>query len=69
MPLSDYPILGAEICQDQETFLAPYADKQTCNYSSGCSNHHPSLSIHVWQIRLILRARETTQIFIKGGSL
>ena len=25
-------------------FLAPSADKQTCNYDTECSNHHPSLS-------------------------
>ena len=30
--------------QGQETFLAPSADKQTCNYDTECSNHHPSLS-------------------------
>ena len=30
--------------QDQETFLAPSADKQTRNYDTQCSNHHPSLS-------------------------
>ena len=30
--------------QDQETFLAPPADKQTRNYGTECSNHHPSLS-------------------------
>ena len=30
--------------QGQETFLAPSADKQTCNYVTECSNHHPSLS-------------------------
>ena len=30
--------------QGQETFLAPSADKQTCNYDIECSNHHPSLS-------------------------
>ena len=29
--------------QGQETFLAPSADKQTCNYE--CSNHHLPLSI------------------------
>ena len=28
----------------QETFLAPPADKQTRNYDTECSNHHPSLS-------------------------
>ena len=31
-------------CQGQETFLAPFADKQTCNYNIECSNHHPLLS-------------------------
>ena len=43
LPVSDidYPILGVEI---QETFLAPPADKQTHNYDTDCSNHHPSLS-------------------------
>ena len=30
--------------QDQETFLAPSSDKQTRNYDTECSNHHPSLS-------------------------
>ena len=30
--------------QSQETFLAPFADKQTCNYDTECSNHHPLLS-------------------------
>ena len=30
--------------QGKETFLAPSADKQTRNYDTGCSNHHPSLS-------------------------
>ena len=30
--------------QGQETFLAPSADKQTCNYDTEYSNHHPSLS-------------------------
>ena len=30
--------------QNQETFLAPSADKRTCNYDLECSNHHPSLS-------------------------
>ena len=29
--------------QGQETILAPPADKQTCNYDTECSNHHPSL--------------------------
>ena len=27
--------------QGQETFLAPFADKQTRNYDTECSNHHP----------------------------
>ena len=27
--------------QGQETFLAPSADKQTRNYDTECSNHHP----------------------------
>ena len=27
--------------QGQETFLAISADKQTCNYDTECSNHHP----------------------------
>ena len=30
--------------QGQETFLAPSADKQTHNYDTECSNHHPSLA-------------------------
>ena len=30
--------------QDQETFLAPSADKQTRNYDTECSNHYPSIS-------------------------
>ena len=30
--------------QGQKTFLAPLADKQTRNYDTECSNHHPSLS-------------------------
>ena len=30
--------------QSQETFLAPSADKQTRNYDTECSNHHPSPS-------------------------
>ena len=30
--------------QGQETVLAPSTDKQTCNYDTECSNHHPSLS-------------------------
>ena len=30
--------------QGQETFLASSADKQTHNYDTECSNHHPSLS-------------------------
>ena len=30
--------------QGQETFLPPSADKQTRNYDTECSNHHPSLS-------------------------
>ena len=40
--------------QDQETFLAPSADKQTRNYDTECSNHHPSLStlrskgLYIW---------------------
>ena len=28
----------------QESFLAPSADKQTCNYDIECSNYHTSLS-------------------------
>ena len=31
--------------QGQETFLAPSADKQSRNYDTNCSYHHPSLSI------------------------
>ena len=38
------PNLRSSDSQDQETFLAPSADKQTCNYDKECSNHHPSLS-------------------------
>ena len=30
--------------QGQERFLAPSANKQTRNYDTECSNHHPSLS-------------------------
>ena len=30
--------------QGQKRFLAPYADKQICNYVTECSNRHPSLS-------------------------
>ena len=30
--------------QDQETFLASPAGKQTRNHDGECSNHHPSLS-------------------------
>ena len=30
--------------QSQEKILAPSADKQTCNYDTEYSNHHPSLS-------------------------
>ena len=46
MSYSDYTILLAEIgdSQGEETFLAPSADKQTRNYDTECSNHHPSLS-------------------------
>ena len=29
--------------QGQETFLAPSTEKQTRNYDTECSNHHPSL--------------------------
>ena len=32
--------------QDQETFLAPFADNQTRNYDKECPKHHPSLSTH-----------------------
>ena len=31
--------------QGQKTFLAPSANKQTCNYDTECSNHHVPLSI------------------------
>ena len=31
-------------CPKQETFLAPSANKSTCNYDIECSNHHPYLS-------------------------
>ena len=30
--------------QGQETFLTASTDKQTRNYDTECSNHHPSLS-------------------------
>ena len=30
--------------QGQERFLAPFADKQTRNFDTECSNHHPSVS-------------------------
>ena len=30
--------------QGQETFLAPFADKETRNYDAECSSHHPSPS-------------------------
>ena len=40
--IADYPILGAEIAKEQETFLAPSANKQTHNSDSLFSNHHPS---------------------------
>ena len=30
--------------QGKETFLALSANKQTCNYHTECSDHHPSLS-------------------------
>ena len=35
---------GSRDSQDHETFLAPSADKQTSDYDTECSNHHPSLS-------------------------
>ena len=31
----------------QETFLAPSADKQTCNYDTECSNHYMYTYIHM----------------------
>ena len=32
-------------CQGQGTFLAPSAEKKTCNHETQeCSNHHPALS-------------------------
>ena len=37
-----YPRSGDS--QGQETFSAPSAEKQTCNYDIECSNHHPPLS-------------------------
>ena len=37
-----HPLSGDS--QGQETFLAPSADKQTRNYDTECSNHHPTLS-------------------------
>ena len=30
--------------EDQEMYLAPSADSQTCNHDTECSNHYPSLS-------------------------
>ena len=36
-----HPRRGDSQCQ--ETFLAPSSDKQTSNYNTECSNHHPSL--------------------------
>ena len=46
-----YPRSGDK--QDQETFLASPADKQTRNYDGECSNHHLSLSTlrSKWLIR------------------
>ena len=35
---------GSGDSQGQEMFLAPPADKQTCNHDTECSNYHPSLS-------------------------
>ena len=46
MPYSDHPSEHRQSRdnQGQETFFAPYADKQTHNYDKECSNHHLSLS-------------------------
>ena len=38
------PHLRSGESKGKETFLAPSAEKQTCNYNIECSNHHPSLS-------------------------
>ena len=37
-----HPRIGHSL--GQEKFLAPSADKQTCNYDTEGSNHHPSSS-------------------------
>ena len=37
-----HPVRGDS--QGQETFLTPSADKETRNYDTEYSNHHPSLS-------------------------
>ena len=47
LPVSDIVRLAhprSEDSQGQEMFLALSADKQTHNYDTECSNHHPSLS-------------------------
>ena len=33
-----------EVSHDQENFLAPSADKETCSYDKECSSHQPTLS-------------------------
>ena len=45
--------------QVQERFLAPSADKQTCNYDRECLNHHLSQSpegtgIEPWQDKMVI---------------
>ena len=42
----------------QKTFLAPSVDKQTRNYETECSKHHPSQSpkdtgIDLWQDKMV----------------
>ena len=49
LPVSDIvrlPHPRSRDSQGQETFLAPSSDKQTRNYDTECSNHHPSLYPH-----------------------
>ena len=38
------PYIRSGESQGHETLLARSADRKTCNYDIGCSNHHPSLS-------------------------
>ena len=47
LPISDIVTLTHSWSGDnqgQVTVLAPSADKETCNYDTECSNHHPSIS-------------------------